>query len=90
LDFTKINLPNNYQLLDQDVVTGKVSPNMKAQVDVLKGRGMKKWEIKKVLSGLDASIRICRKDKSAWENRKNKIDINAWATLDELEKKDFF
>lgn len=90
LDFKKIGMVNNYDRLDQDIISGRVSPNMQAQVGELKQRGMKTAEIEKVLSGVNMSILLCRQNKKAWENRMNKQDINAWATLAELKKKGYF
>jgi hypothetical protein len=38
LEYPKIGLTDNYLLLDWDIIEGRESPNMKAQVEVLKNR----------------------------------------------------
>ena len=89
-DFEDIWMIDNYQLLDKDVISGKLSPNMYEQIKALKERKRTKAEIKKILSGLNTSILLCRKNPNAWKNRMNDFDVRAWSTLEELEKKGLF
>jgi hypothetical protein len=55
---------------------------------------MSKAEIRKVLSGLNTSILLhrekCRKNPSLTKKSKNWGDVNAWRTLEELEKNGYF
>lgn len=88
----KIHIINNYNMVDQDVINGLISPNMKSQVLLLKHRWAIKTEIKYTLQGLNESIKrhreLVRKiPKTPTHNKKDRL---ARATLEELEKMGYF
>ena len=91
VDWAWLWLTNNYNLLDHDVISGKTSPNMHGMIRELKERWCSKPTIKKILNGLNISIKkhreLVKKDPST--PTYNKHDINAWRTLEELEAKGF-
>lgn len=92
VDRKALGLINNYDRLDQDVIDGKVSPNMLQMVRTLTQRGKGKREIKKILNGLNMSIKKHREkvQQNPSTPTHNKADINAWLTLEELERKGLF
>jgi N-acetylmuramoyl-L-alanine amidase len=84
-------LINNYNMLDHDVISGKTSPNMHGMIRELKERWCNKVTIKKILNGLNISIKKHREvvKMNSSTPTYNKQDINAWKTLEELEAKWF-
>lgn len=89
IDWEAIGMIDNYKRIDKDVVSGKISPNMAQLVRTLKQRGKNKTEIKKILQGMNISVKkhreLMKKDPTIYTH--NKSDVNAWLTLEELEKK---
>ncbi len=72
----KIWWPNNNKLLDKDVVSGKINPNMRSSIKVLQNLWYTKKEIIGMLQGISSSILIneAKNNYKLWWNDKKSRD----------------
>lgn len=82
---SKLGLPNNYALMDQEVAQGKICPNMHDMVlKLMEEYGLSDAEVRYVLQWLAISMKHAEDHGNA--KRKSKDGRNAWLSVDEAIK----